>query len=116
MKLFPAAAIAAALLLSACTDADWAHTMNFIGVPDTTQRPAPQPRAAARVRPAPAAANSGMTAQTAQAAPAAGPNPFCASVAKQDSERNAFDAATQQGVFVRSYQQCVTIFGNTAPE
>ena len=116
MKLFPAAALAATLLLSACTDADWAHTMNFIGVPDTTQRPTPPPRPMARTMPAPVAANSGAATQTAQAAPAAGPSPFCASVAKQDSERNAFDAATQQSVFVRSYQQCVTIFGNTAPE
>ena len=110
MKLFPAAVIAAALLLSACTDADWSHTMNFIGVPDTTQRPQPnsRPRPVARTMPAPPA--------PLQAARPAGPNPFCASVAKQDSESNAFDAATQQSVFVRSYQQCVTIFGNTAPQ
>ena len=108
MKLFPAAAIAAALLLSACTDRDWSHTMNFIGIPDTTQRPKPKPMPVARTMPAPAA--------PAQAARPAGLNPFCASVAKQDSESNAFDAATQQSVFVRSYQQCVTIFGNTAPQ
>ena len=108
MKLRLAAALAVAISLSACTDANWSHTMSFIGVDDTSQAgPAPRP-VARRAVPAPAA-----PAQTAQVA---GANPFCASVAKQDSERNAFDAATQQGVFVRSYQQCVTIFGNTAPE
>ena len=108
MKLRLVAVLAAAVSLSACTDTDWSHTMSFIGVDDTTQaRPAPRP-VARRAAPAPVA-----PAQTAQVA---GGNPFCASVARQDSERNVFDAATQQGVFVRSYQQCVTIFGNTAPE
>ena len=68
----------------------------------------PAPRPVAQAAPAPAA--------PARTVAAAGTNPFCASVAKQDSERNDFDAATQQGVFVRSYQQCVTIFGNATPE
>ena len=107
MKLRLVAVLAAAVSLSACTDADWSHTMSFIGVDDTTQ-PAPRP-VARRAMPA-------ATAAPAQTAQVAGANPFCASVAKQDSERNVFDAATQQGVFVRSYQQCVTIFGNVAPE
>jgi hypothetical protein len=108
MKLSLIAVLAAAVSLSACTDTDWSHTMSFIGVDDTSQaEPAPRP-VAARVAPAPVA-----PAQTTQVA---GANPFCASVAKQDSERNAFDAATQQGVFVRSYQQCVTVFGNVTPE
>ena len=112
MKLRLVAVLAAAVSLSACTDADWSHTMSFIGVDDTTQRrPAPRPVARRAMPAAPVA-----TAAPAQTAQVAGPNPFCASVAKQDSERNAFDAATQQGVFVRSYQQCVTIFGNGAPE
>jgi hypothetical protein len=110
MKLRLVAVLAAAISLSACTDADWSHTMSFIGVDDTTQ-PAPRPVARRAMPAAPVA-----TAAPAQTAQVAGANPFCASVAKQDSERNAFDAATQQGVFVRSYQQCVTIFGNVAPE
>jgi hypothetical protein len=107
MKLRLITALAAALALSACTDADWSHTMNFVGIDDTSQA-APAPRPVAQAKPVPAA-----PAQTAQAG---GVNPFCASVAKQDSERNAFDAATQQGVFVRSYQQCVVVFGNVTPE
>jgi hypothetical protein len=111
MKLSPAAAITAVLLLSACTDADWSRTMSFIDIPDTTQRPQP------KLKPKPVAART-MPALAAPmpAARPAGLNPFCASVAKQDSESSAFDAATQQSVFVRSYQQCVTIFGNTAPQ
>jgi hypothetical protein len=108
MNLRLIAALAAAISLSACSDTDWSHTMNFVGLDDAPQaEPAPQP-VVAQAAPAPVA--------PAQAVAAGGTNPFCASVAKQDSERNAFDAATQQGVFVRSYQQCVTIFGNTAPE
>jgi hypothetical protein len=107
MKLRLIAALAAAISLSACTDADWSHSMSFVGLDDqAAAEPAPQP--VAQTAPAPTA-----PAQTAQVA---GANSFCSSVAKQDSERNAFDAATQQGVFVRSYQQCVTIFGNAAPE
>jgi hypothetical protein len=106
MKLRLIAAFAAAISLGACTDTDWSHTMSFVGVDDTSQaEPAPRP-----------VAQAAPVAPPAQTAQVAGVNPFCASVAKQDSERNAFDAATQQGVFVRSYQQCVTIFGNVAPE
>jgi len=107
MKLRHIAALAAAVSLSACTDADWSQTMSFVGVDDTSQAE-PAPRPVARVAAAPAA-----PARTTQVA---GANPFCASVAKNDSERNDFDAATQQGVFVRSYQQCVTIFGGVTPE
>ncbi len=104
MKLPIFAALAATIALSACTDANWSHTMSFIGL-DESGKAAPKARPVARTRPVPA-----VPAQTAQAA---GPNEFCTSVARQDAESNEFDAATQQGVFVRSYQQCVTIFGNT---
>jgi hypothetical protein len=110
MKLRLALALAATFALSGCTDADWSHTMNFIGIdegaqPATVKRPV----ARATARPAPQTAPP----QTAQATAV---NPFCASVAKQDSEGSDFDAATQQGVFVRSYQQCVAIFGNAKPQ
>ena len=108
MNLRLIAALAAAISLSACTDTDWSHTMSFVGLDDAPQAEEPAPRPVAQAAPAPAA--------PAQTVAAGGTNPFCASVAKQDSERNAFDAATQQGVFVRSYQQCVTIFGNVTPE
>ncbi len=99
MKLRLVTALAAAVSLSACTDADWSHTMSFIGVDDTTQ-PAPRPVAMRAMPAAPVA-----TAPPAQTAQVAGANPFCPSVAKQDSERNAFHASTQQGGFVRTYQQ-----------
>jgi hypothetical protein len=107
MKIRLAAALAASFILSACSDTDWSRGMSFVGLDDSEKaEPAPPPVVAQAV-PAPA------PAQTAQAF---GVNPFCISVAKQDAERNAFDAATQQGVYTRSYQQCVAIFGNAAPE
>ena len=109
MKIRLALALAAASLLSACTDADWSHGMSFIGFEDSGHA-TPAPRPVAQTAPrlvAPAA-----PAQTAQAN---GVNPFCASVARQDADGHGFDAATQQGMFVRSYQQCVTVFGNVAP-
>jgi hypothetical protein len=112
MKLRIAAVLATAFALSACSDADWSNGMSFVGLDDTDQataQAAPQP--VAQVTPPPGAQPA--PAQTAQAAT---PNSFCAAVAKQDAERNDFDATTQQGVYVRSYQQCVTIFGNAGPQ
>jgi hypothetical protein len=64
-----------------------------------------------------AAASAPRPAQIAQAAPApaqAAPDPFCLGVAKQDATTNGFDQATQGRVAIRSYQQCVGIFGNQA--
>ena len=107
MNFRHASALAAAFILSACTDADWSHGMSFIGLDDATPatmaRPA-APRPLAKAAPRPVA-----PAQTAQVN---GPNSFCAAVARQDTEGHGFDAQTQQSVYVRSYQQCVTVFGN----
>jgi hypothetical protein len=108
MKIRLALALAASFALTACSDSDWSRGMSFVGLDDN--------EAAAPVAAAPAPVAAPMPAQTAQAAPAAGNNAFCAAVARQDSERNPFDAATQQGVFTRSFQQCMTIFGNAAPQ
>ena len=105
MTLRLAAALVAALALSACTDADWSQSMNAVGLGDSSE-PAPVEAAA----PAPIAA----PAQTAQAEQPN--NAFCLAVARQDSERNAFDAETQQGVFTRNYRQCLTIFGAGTPQ
>ena len=115
MKLHLVLALAAASLLSACTDADWSHGMSFIGLNDSKDSVA-----AADATPQPAAQAASQTvaqvpvarAQTAQA----GVNPFCAAVAKQDADGHSFDATTQQGIYVRSYQQCVTVFGNVADQ
>lgn len=83
--------------------------MNYVGADDQQSAPpaqpaqAPQPQAAA-ARPAqPATVREAQTPKL---------NSFCENVAKQDSEGNAFDAPTQQRVFIRSYQQCVAIFGD----
>jgi hypothetical protein len=105
MKIRLALALAASFALSACSDTDWSRSMNFVGLDDPQKAEPAQPPVVAQAVPSPA--------QTARASDV---NPFCISVAKQDSERNAFDAATQQGVYTRSYQQCVTIFGNATPE
>ena len=101
MKIRLAIALAATFALSACSDSDWSRGMSFVGLDDS---PAAEPVTAQ-------AAPAQMPAQTAQATPPVGNNAFCAAVARQDSERNPFDAPTQQGVFTRSFQQCMTIFG-----
>ncbi|MBN9554859.1 MAG: hypothetical protein J0H61_09325 [Alphaproteobacteria bacterium] len=107
MKLRLAAALIAAFALSACSDADWSQTMNSVGLGDSGEA---EPVADT----APAATPAQVApAQTAQAEPN---NAFCLAVARQDSERNAFDAETQQGVFTRSYRQCLTIFGAGTPQ
>jgi len=113
MKIRLALALAAASLLSACSDADWSRNMSFIGLDDKANDSAePVAEAAPEAQSAPRAVAQTVAApaQTAQA----GVNPFCAAVAKQDADGHGFDAATQQGMFVRSYQQCVTVFGNVA--
>lgn len=107
MKIRLALALAATFALSACSDSDWSRGMSFVGLDDN--QPAP---AIANAAPAPVAAQA--PAQAAQPAQLAGNNAFCAAVARQDSERGPFDAPTQQGVFTRSFQQCMTIFGNAS--
>ena len=63
---------------------------------------------AAAADPVPATA----PASVSTAAPASESNAsFCESVAKQAATRDGFDAATQQRMFERSYQQCITMFG-----
>jgi len=105
MKIQLAVALAAAFTLSACSDNDWSRGMSFVGL-DDNQTAQPASPAIAEAAPAP------VSTQTAQATQPAGNNAFCAAVARQDSERNPFDAPTQQGVFTRSFQQCMTIFGS----
>jgi hypothetical protein len=99
----------AAIFLSACTAQQWNHAVSYVGANDQAaatpapERPAPQPMAARTAAPTPV--------QQAQAPKL---NNFCENVAKQDSEGNDFDAPTQQRVFIRSYQQCVAIFGDAS--
>ena len=114
MKIRFVLGLAALSLLSACTDADWSRNMSFIGLDDGSDqavRPAAKavPRPVAQTAPRPMA-----QAAPAPAAQANGANPFCAAVARQDADGHGFDAQTQQGIFVRSYQQCVMVFGNQA--
>jgi hypothetical protein len=84
-------------LLAGCTDADWDHVMSFASQDrsEVTQ--------AAVAAPAPAVA-------TPAAAPGA-QNAFCLDIARQEATSNGFDQATQQRVALRSYQQCVALYG-----
>lgn len=88
-------ALAAALLLSGCTDADWNGALQSVGL-DTA--PAPVQTAAAPA-PAPVAA-----------APAAGHDEFCQAVAQQDIEGQSYDPATRQRVMAQSFQQCQALY------
>ncbi len=93
----------AAVLLCGCTDADWDHTMSYVGL--GTDKPAP-------TAPAPAA-----PAQMA-AAPAAPGNKWCVEVAKaalREAAKDGFDAATQQHRAQVTYRQCLSDPG-TAPQ
>jgi hypothetical protein len=109
MKIHITAFLAAACLLSACSDQDWNHALSYTGLSHDEASPEAQPAASAA--PAPMTAQAAPVAVVAADAPA-GPNAFCASVASQDSQTNDFDPATQRRVFVQSYQQCVTVFGD----
>lgn len=108
MKIRIAAFLAAACLVSGCSDQDWNHALTFTGLGgahDDALDAQPVARA-----PAP------MTAQVTTAPIPDGaqprPNAFCESVASQDTQGNNYDPATQRRVFVQSYQQCVAVFGD----
>jgi hypothetical protein len=81
------------LALSGCTDSDWDHAMTYSGLGE--QMAAADPPVAPPVT-APAPASNAS---------------FCESVAKQAATSDGFDAATQQRMFQRSFQQCVAMFG-----
>jgi hypothetical protein len=109
MKIRIAIFLAAACLVSACSDQDWNHALTFTGLGSSHEN-APDAQPVARPAPAP------MTAQVASApipdGAQPGPNAFCESVASQDAQGNNYDPATQRRVFVQSYQQCVAVFGD----
>jgi hypothetical protein len=88
-------------LLAGCTDTDWNRLMTF-GGSDKPAAPAQDAQPPARI------------AQTAPAGAQPAPDPFCLAVARQDATTNGFDAATQGKVAVRSYQQCVGLYGASA--
>jgi hypothetical protein len=111
MKIHITAFLAAACLLSACSDQDWNHALSYTGL--SHDEPSPEVQSAASAAPTPMTAHvTAAPASVAAADAPAGPNAFCASVASQDSQTNDFDPATQRRVFVQSYQQCVTVFGD----
>lgn len=73
--------------LGGCTDADWDHTLSYVGVGDSSSPQAP-------AQPTQATANTSSTA-----APAAPVDSWCDGVAKaaaQTSREQGFDEATQR--------------------
>ena len=94
MMLRAAAAMSALFLLAGCATSD----LDVFGWMDEETAPVP---VAAAPAPAPAPARTAAN----------GPDPFCASVARQNAEAGAYDAPTQQRIAQRSYAQCLTMFG-----
>ena len=95
-------------LLAGCGSPEWDYLTSF-GSP-------PKPAATA-ARPATARATPTARAAAAPAsapAPAAQPDPFCLAVAKNDAGDGSFDQPTEGKVAIRSYQQCLGIFGPMA--
>jgi hypothetical protein len=86
------------LLLAGCTDADWDHVMNYGGLNDADEMPAP--RAVVRETAPPPATVAAEPANT----------DFCRGVAEQDARNNDFDQATKTRVYARSYGQCLAIY------
>jgi hypothetical protein len=83
-------------LLAGCGASQWDYLTSF-GSP---ARPAiAQPAPISRAAPPPAGTQ---------------PDPFCLAVAKNDASGAGFDQATEGKVALRSYQQCVGIFGPLA--
>jgi len=96
MRYRLAALLASTLLLSGCSMATRFYDRYFPG-DASVDTSTPRVLASATGAPPPAAA------------PGA-PDPFCAAVAHKDIEEGDFDAATQQRMLNRSYQQCVEMF------
>ncbi len=90
-------------LLAGCGAMDWDYLTSF-GSSKRAEADAPAAPPARIAQTAPAGA---------QPAPPA-PDPFCLGVAKQDATTGGFDAATQGKVAIRSYQQCVGLYGASA--
>ncbi|HUO03144.1 MAG TPA: hypothetical protein VMU31_10225 [Rhizomicrobium sp.] len=107
MKIRIVISLAAACLLSACSEQDWNHALSFTGLGGSHEdQPAPPPPQARSAPPAQVAAAPIPEGAQPQ------PNAFCESVASEDAKRNDFDPPTQQRVFVQSYRQCVAVFGD----
>ena len=104
MKLRFAGLVLAASLLGACTDADWDHTMSFVGMGDS---PGGDPPPAA----ATTAQNLSPPARPATpAAAASSDEAWCREVAtyeRQNAAGMGYDAATQQHDYDTRYNQCM---------
>ncbi|HWC62449.1 MAG TPA: hypothetical protein VG501_02425 [Rhizomicrobium sp.] len=97
-------------LLAGCSSGTWDYLTHF-GNDSEQATPEPAPRAATEARPTQTASAAPAGAQPGQAQP---PDPFCLAIAREDATASGFDSATESRVAVRSYQQCIQIFGPNA--
>jgi hypothetical protein len=97
-------------LLAACSGADWDYLTHFGSDPGKASQPEPR----AEARPTQTASAAAAAPAGAQPAQAQQPDPFCLAVAQEDAGQNGFDTATENRVAVRSYQQCIQVFGPNA--
>jgi hypothetical protein len=96
-------------LLAGCSNGTWDYLTHFGSDPGQASKP--EPRAATQVPPNQTASAAPAGAQPGQAQP---PDPFCLAVAREDASENGFDSATEGRMAVRSYTQCIQIFGPNA--
>lgn len=108
MSLRVLAFAAVAVFLGGCTNADWDHALNYVGIGES-QKPAPKDQADSS-QPAPAqTADATANAAPAAANAAAGVNQWCEEVAnatKADAAQDGFDDATQHRRAQAAYNQC----------
>lgn len=84
----------AAVLLGGCTDADWDHTLSYVGLDSGAPPPAAAPAAVAAATPAESAENSWCVE--------------AAKAAQREAAEQGFDSATQHYRAQVTYRQCVT--------
>ncbi|MBU6296669.1 MAG: hypothetical protein KGJ79_01175 [Alphaproteobacteria bacterium] len=104
-------AAVAGLLLSSCTDADWNHTMNYVGLGQPEQSASVAQQATEDTGTAPA--SDAATAPTVSKSEA-----WCRDVAAsaaQSAASNGFDLATQKYRATTMYKQCMEFSGSNAP-
>jgi hypothetical protein len=105
------------LVLAGCTDADWSQTMTRLGMEGGPSNGTPSSWFGPRAEPAPdpggrplpmAVASHAAIADGPVLMPAAQATPdnFCDASARQDADRNAFDALTREHLYQTRLVQC----------
>jgi hypothetical protein len=99
----------AGLLLSSCTDADWNHTMNYVGLGQ------PEQSAPDTLAQQPAATADTAAAQTPGVSKSEAWCREVAASAAQNAASNGFDLATQKYRATTMYKQCMEFSDSNAP-